>query len=80
MTYQIDLTGICTPGELHRRIREVLPVPDWYGNNLDALHDILTEHQDWTVVFCNTGELYAADPLYAARFERLCRDCKAVIE
>jgi len=80
MTYHIDLKGTCTPEELHRRIREVLPVPDWYGNNLDAFYDIVTERPDWRIIFHNTGELRAAAPQYAAALERLCRDCGAVTE
>ena len=40
--YNIDLRGVCSREELHDRIEEELPVPGWYGRNLDALYDILT--------------------------------------
>lgn len=43
MIYEIDLTGVSGREELHRRLREALPLPEWYGNNLDALHDALGE-------------------------------------
>jgi len=43
MRCEIDLTGLDSREELHRRLREALPLPDWYGNNLDALHDALGE-------------------------------------
>ena len=39
----IDCSSICTKEDLHRVFRETLSFPDWYGNNLDALHDCLTE-------------------------------------
>ena len=39
----IDCNRIHTREDLHRIFREVLSFPDWYGNNLDALHDCLTE-------------------------------------
>ena len=39
----IDCNCICTKEDLHRIFREALSFPDWYGNNLDALHDCLTE-------------------------------------
>lgn len=39
----IDCTKIKTREDLHRIFRETLSFPDWYGNNLDALHDCLTE-------------------------------------
>lgn len=41
MTYTIDCTGIRSSGELHQVLRETLSFPDWYGSNLDALHDCL---------------------------------------
>ena len=43
MTYEIDLTGLASREELHAKLRAALPLPEWYGNNLDALHDALGE-------------------------------------
>ena len=37
--------------DLYEAIREQLPVPDYFGNNLDALHDIISE--DTTPVCLN---------------------------
>lgn len=31
---------------LHQRLSELLHLPVWYGRNLDALHDCLTELRD----------------------------------
>ena len=31
---------------LHRTIRAQLELPEWYGDNLDALHDVLTERRE----------------------------------
>ena len=39
----IDCTKIFTREDLHRIFRETLSFPQWYGNNLDALYDCLTE-------------------------------------
>ena len=39
----IDCAQIKTKEDLHRLFREVLAFPQWYGNNLDALYDCLTE-------------------------------------
>lgn len=41
--YTIDLTGVTDRRGLHDRIAQELPVPEWYGRNLDALYDVLTE-------------------------------------
>lgn len=38
----IDCTGLDNPRVLHRTLAEQLSFPDWYGSNLDALHDLLT--------------------------------------
>lgn len=38
----IDCVGLDKHG-LHRAFREALTFPQWYGNNLDALYDCLTE-------------------------------------
>ena len=41
--YTIDLKGVRGPADLHHRIAEALQAPDYYGYNLDALYDLLTE-------------------------------------
>ena len=41
---------------LHAELKQKLSLPEYYGNNLDALHDVLTEFGgSWTVVFRNAG-------------------------
>lgn len=40
--YIIDLSGITDRESLHQRLRDSLPLPSWYGNNLDALNDSLS--------------------------------------
>lgn len=54
--FVIDLGGVRTLRTLHRRIAAVLPVPDGYGRNFDALYDFLTEWgQTLTIVFANVS-------------------------
>ena len=38
----IDFTKCKYPMDLHNEISEKLELPEWYGNNLDALWDMLT--------------------------------------
>ncbi|MDD6479337.1 MAG: barstar family protein [Oscillospiraceae bacterium] len=38
----IDFSECKYPLDLHREIKERLELPEWYGNNLDALWDMLT--------------------------------------
>lgn len=54
--FTIDLSTLASnPADLHRLLRAALPLPDHYGDNLDALFDILTEFgASWTLVFRGT--------------------------
>lgn len=38
----IDCADAQNSQELHRLLARELQFPTWYGNNLDALHDLLT--------------------------------------
>ena len=40
-TYTINLTQVHSYLELHDHLMEVLPLPDYYGRNMDALWDSL---------------------------------------
>ena len=47
--------------DVHRAFAEALDFPEWYGNNLDALSDQLTESTEPTgVILVNTDELAEA--------------------
>ena len=39
----IDCASLSDTAALHRCLAEALNFPAWYGHNLDALHDCLTE-------------------------------------
>lgn len=77
MTVEIDLTGVTTPKELHEKVRQVLQLPGWYGNNLDALFDVLSAQPKLSVCFVCAAQLRAAAPRYAAALERMCADLAA---
>ena len=38
----IDCSSVRSREDLHRIFAQTLSFPDWYGNNLDALHDCLS--------------------------------------
>lgn len=68
--FYIDLKGAKTKEELHEILKETLPLPDYYGGNLDALYDVLTEMgDDWNLIFYNTCDLAVEEPDY---FGKLC--------
>ena len=41
--FYIDLTEVSTKEELQEALVETLPLPDYYGRNLDALYDVLPD-------------------------------------
>lgn len=57
----IDCSQIRSPEDLHTLFREALGFPKWYGGNLDALYDCLTELsgrvrlQDWDAAESRLG-------------------------
>ena len=73
--YIIDLRGVYSREELHDRIEEELPVPGWYGRNLDALYDILTEPDyggECLIRFKGCRDLRESMPRYLAAMEPRC--------
>lgn len=39
----INCAGVETPAQMHKKLKDALLFPEWYGNNLDALFDCLCE-------------------------------------
>ena len=42
-SYQLDGSAIHSRKEFHQQIHSLMSFPDYYGNNLDALNDVLTD-------------------------------------
>ncbi len=55
MKYDIDLSTVTDFAQVHLLLSMILPFPDGYGNNLDALFDTLTGMHDeqWDINFLN---------------------------
>lgn len=50
--------------DAHAHIAEVLAFPDWYGGNLDALWDLLTELGPTALLLTDPQDLLPDDPEY----------------
>ena len=61
---------------LHRTLAAGLHFPDWYGGNLDALHDCLTEiTEPMELVIRNSRALAEALGGYVLPLRRVLADC-----
>ena len=76
--YLIDLSGVTDKDSLHRCLRDALPLPEWYGNNLDALYDSMTE-MSVPVTIRFLGAEKAQDRLgdYFEMFRRVLQDVQS---
>ncbi|MCR5672961.1 MAG: barstar family protein [Lachnospiraceae bacterium] len=55
--YVIDCAEMTDRAAAHDYIAKTLEFPDYYGKNLDALFDCLTEMGECSIVFKNLDEL-----------------------
>ncbi|MCR5589939.1 MAG: barstar family protein [Lachnospiraceae bacterium] len=55
--YTLDCEMMTDRQSAHEYIADVLAFPDYYGKNLDALFDCLTEMDECTIVFTNLDAL-----------------------
>ncbi|MBQ7154780.1 MAG: barstar family protein [Synergistaceae bacterium] len=57
MKVTLDALRLQDKEEAHKYLRSALNFPEYYGGNLDALHDCLTELDDVVVEFVNTDKV-----------------------
>lgn len=69
----IDGAAITTISGLHDALSEALAFPDWYGRNLDALHDCLTDICG-EIEIVNAAALESSLGNYFSRFMRVLKD------
>ena len=70
----LDCSTISCAKQLHKALKEALQFPEWYGHNLDALMDCLTELEiDTHLILLNWDQ----DAEYRCRFESVFTDAAA---
>ena len=72
--YVIDLMGVETAESFHERIARELDLPEYYGRNLDALYDCLTDMGEASVIFTNYLQADIAMTGYMDALRRMCQD------
>lgn len=78
MRFVLEGDAITSREALHRALAEGLELPEWYGGNLDALHDCLTElDRPLELTVRGGAALEAALGGYAAALRRVLAGCAA---
>lgn len=74
--FTIDCSAVTSKETLHAALAKALDFPAWYGGNLDALHDLLTDISAETVLRLeNWAEAEAALGGYGKRAEKVLAIC-----
>ena len=74
LTYRIDCRELTSRAAAHDCFAHVFALPAFYGRNLDALYDVLTELPPCVIVLEHTQRLYGALGPYAERLLGVFRD------
>ena len=53
MTYVLDACHLAEEKEAQEYLKNIFDFPDYYGKNLDALYDCLTDIKDLRIVLIN---------------------------
>lgn len=61
MEYIIDLKNVKNKEEAHNIIKEALELPEYYGANLDALNDALSEIEEGSSIVIYVDEDMSED-------------------
>ena len=78
MLVRIDGAEILSRDDLHDALSRQLSLPEYYGRNLDALYDCLTELSEPTELhLVHKAELTVNLGIYAEVFETVLRDACA---
>ena len=73
--YYIDLIEVHSKEDFQDLLVKELPLPDYYGKNLDAFNDVLREFGgSWNLIFYNTKFAEYRLGKYFQAFERLCEE------
>ena len=79
----IDLKDLDSADEFYKRLGEQIELPDYFGYNLDALHDVLEEKSGLEIRFTGSDDAAAIMPRFMRGLKRMCAeltDVKAAFE
>ena len=78
MRYILDGKQMVSKEETHLYLQETFGFPAYYGKNLDALYDCLTEMREMEVEFRNTEEMLTTLGRYGENLLDVFREAETV--
>ncbi|MCR4640451.1 MAG: barstar family protein [Lachnospiraceae bacterium] len=73
----LDLEKVCTADEFYDLLDEKLELPAYFGRNLDALYDVLTEIREETELrIIHTDSAAVAMPRFFRGLKRMAADLR----
>ena len=69
----LDLDNVCSADEFYDLLGKEIELPVYFGRNLDALYDVLTEQQI-TIKLLNTEVMEAVTPKFIRKLSRMLED------
>ncbi len=79
MKIQLDGTRMTSRPETHTYLQEMLGFPVYYGKNLDALYDCLSESGKMEITFLHTAEMLAALGKYGENLLKVFQDAENIL-
>ena len=68
----IDLKDLDSADEFYKRLGEQIELPDYFGYNLDALHDVLEEKRELEIRFTGSDDAAAIMPRFLRGLKNMC--------
>ena len=71
----LDIDNVCGADEFYDLLGKQIELPAYFGRNLDALHDVLTEQPETIkITLVNTDVMEAMAPKFLRKLRRVLED------
>lgn len=71
----LDIENVCGADEFYDLLGKYIELPAYFGRNLDALHDVLTDlPESVKITLLNTDVMEAMAPKFLKKFKRMLED------
>ena len=80
MEIVIDVSGVCSADEFYDLLGTQMELPAYFGRNLDALHDVLSElPAGESLKIVNVDEMAILMPRFVRALRRMSKDLEGIL-